>query len=374
MKKKILFIIWSFSYGGGAEKQLAGLVNGLNPEKYEIDIVEFFHTDLHIEKVNSNIHFLHPINDKINDTPLKRKIVNGLTYVFPAIIRKKYINKNYDYEISFNNLIPTFLLSNNKKSKKICFIHGSVNNLAEKKNVFLRFLQKIHFKKANKIVAISNGTKKSLEVVFPEISNKIEIINNGYNFDMMDEKSNKDVLKLNNKSESSFELLYCNRLDENKNPGFLIEVCKILKEKGYNFHLNILGDGELKNKLNIEIKKYNLLENVSIIGYVSNPYPYIRNTDIICLTSKSEGFSTFLIEGLHFGKPFVSTSGAVPDEIKDKNCGFISDDESSYADNVIELIEKKKEYSTKSKNCYNESKKYNINNQIKSFEKILKEV
>ena len=344
MKKKILFIIWSFSYGGGAEKQLAGLVNGLNPEKYEIDIVEFFHTDLHIEKVNSNIHFLHPINDKINDTPLKRKIVNGLTYVFPAIIRKKYINKNYDYEISFNNLIPTFLLSNNKKSKKICFIHGSVNNLAEKKNVFLRFLQKIHFKKANKIVAISNGTKKSLEVVFPEISNKIEIINNGYNFDMMDEKSNKDVLKLNNKSESSFELLYCNRLDENKNPGFLIEVCKILKEKGYNFHLNILGDGELKNKLNIEIKKYNLLENVSIIGYVSNPYPYIRNTDIICLTSKSEGFSTFLIEGLHFGKPFVSTSGAVPDEIKDKNCGFISDDESSYADNVIELIEKKKEY------------------------------
>ena len=105
MKKKILFIIWSFSYGGGAEKQLAGLVNGLNPEKYEIDIIEFFHTDLHIEKVNSNIHFLRPINDKINDTPLKRKIVNVLTYVFPAIIRKKYINKNYDYEISFNNLI-----------------------------------------------------------------------------------------------------------------------------------------------------------------------------------------------------------------------------------------------------------------------------
>ena len=126
--------------------------------------------------------------------------------------------------------------------------------------------------------------------------------------------------------------------------------------------------------MNNEIGKYNLLENVSIIGYVSNPYPYIRNTDIICLTSKSEGFSTFLIEGLHFGKPFVSTSGAVPNEIKDKNCGFISDDESQYADNIIKLIEMKKEYRIKSKNCYNESNKYNINSQISNFEKLLKEV
>lgn len=374
MKKKILFIIWSFSYGGGAEKQLAGLVNGLNPSKYEIDIIEFFHTDLHTERINSNVHFLHPINDKINDSPLKRKIVNILTYIFPLAIRKKYIKNKYDYEISFNNLIPTFLLSNSKNSKKICFIHGTVYNLSEKKNIFLRFLQGIHFKKANKIIAISKGTKKSLEIVFPKISNKLEVINNGYNFDMMDKESIKSVLKPNSNNALLFEMLYCNRLDENKNPEFLIEVCKKLKDKGYNFHLNILGDGELKTAINIKIKKYGLCENVSIVGYVSNPYPYIKNTDIICLTSKSEGFSTFLIEGLHFGKPFVSTSGAVPDEIKDKNCGFIFDDVSCYANSIIKLIQNKNEYIIKSKNCYNESKKYNIKSQIDNFEKMLKEV
>ena len=30
MKKKILFIIWSFTYGGGAEKILANIVNNMN--------------------------------------------------------------------------------------------------------------------------------------------------------------------------------------------------------------------------------------------------------------------------------------------------------------------------------------------------------
>ena len=112
-----------------------------------------------------------------------------------------------------------------------------------------------NFKKANKIIAISKGTKKSLEIVFPKISNKIEIINNGYNFDMMDKESIKSVLKSNSNNALLFEMLYCNRLDENKNPEFLIEVCKKLKDKGYNFHLNILGDGELKNAINIKIKK-----------------------------------------------------------------------------------------------------------------------
>ena len=38
--KKILFITWTFSMGGGAEKMLSTLVNHLDEEKFEIDILE----------------------------------------------------------------------------------------------------------------------------------------------------------------------------------------------------------------------------------------------------------------------------------------------------------------------------------------------
>lgn len=44
-KKKVLFIIWSFSYGGGAEKILANIVNNLDYEKYDIDVLEYLHAD-----------------------------------------------------------------------------------------------------------------------------------------------------------------------------------------------------------------------------------------------------------------------------------------------------------------------------------------
>ena len=43
MKKKILFIIWSYTFGGGAESLLTSIVNHLNPEKYEISVIEYHH-------------------------------------------------------------------------------------------------------------------------------------------------------------------------------------------------------------------------------------------------------------------------------------------------------------------------------------------
>ena len=58
MKKKILFIIWSFTFGGGAESLLTSIVNHLNPEKYEISIIEYYNAGVKEEQVNRNIHVL----------------------------------------------------------------------------------------------------------------------------------------------------------------------------------------------------------------------------------------------------------------------------------------------------------------------------
>ena len=59
-KRKILFIIWSYTYGGGAESLLTMIVNHLNPEKYDISIIEYEHSDVKTEPVNYNINILKP--------------------------------------------------------------------------------------------------------------------------------------------------------------------------------------------------------------------------------------------------------------------------------------------------------------------------
>ena len=54
-KKKILFFMWSFSLGGGAEKILSTIVSNLDPEKYDIDIHEIEHFDKGYESVPENV-------------------------------------------------------------------------------------------------------------------------------------------------------------------------------------------------------------------------------------------------------------------------------------------------------------------------------
>ncbi len=54
-KKKLLFFMWSFSLGGGAEKILATIVNQLDPKKYDIDILEMEHFDKTIEWWNNRV-------------------------------------------------------------------------------------------------------------------------------------------------------------------------------------------------------------------------------------------------------------------------------------------------------------------------------
>ena len=54
IKQRVLFIIWSFTYGGGAEKILANIVNNLNREQYDIEVLEYYHSDIGKEELKGD--------------------------------------------------------------------------------------------------------------------------------------------------------------------------------------------------------------------------------------------------------------------------------------------------------------------------------
>ena len=124
-KKKILFTIWTYSWGGGAENILTNLVNHLDPNKYEIDILEYFHSDIKKEPVNENINILPPIIDSTNTNKFEKLYKMILTRWFPKLIRKKYANKDYDIEI-----VKTYFQST--ENTKSMFIRVTDKELLQK--------------------------------------------------------------------------------------------------------------------------------------------------------------------------------------------------------------------------------------------------
>lgn len=78
----------------------------------------------------------------------------------------------------------------------------------------------------------------------------------------------------------------------------------------------ILGEGEERPKLEVLIKELGLEEDVTLPGFVDNPYKYIKHATLYVLSSQWEEFGNVLVEAMALGVSVVSTDcHSVPAEI-----------------------------------------------------------
>ncbi|GAF23683.1 hypothetical protein JCM19047_3522 [Bacillus sp. JCM 19047] len=58
----------------------------------------------------------------------------------------------------------------------------------------------------------------------------------------------------------------------------------------------MIGDGDLRNECENEIKQLKLANNIDLLGFLENPYCIIKNSKMMILTSKWEGFGLVAVE------------------------------------------------------------------------------
>jgi glycosyltransferase involved in cell wall biosynthesis len=71
--------------------------------------------------------------------------------------------------------------------------------------------------------------------------------------------------------------------------------------------LVILGEGEERPALEAKARELGVEMDVDLPGFVSNPYPYMRQATVFVLSSAWEGLPNALIQALALGTPVVST-------------------------------------------------------------------
>jgi glycosyltransferase involved in cell wall biosynthesis len=330
-KKKLLFVNESLALAGG-EKSLIALLSKLDPNKYEIDLQLFKYGKELDAFIPEHVNILPPlpytqfvtkgwfknIGTLINLSTIGF-FISKLTYSInirrgaynhpekSQIYWKAVANsitvasKNYDVAIAYAQGIPTYyVIDKIIANKKIAWVN--VNMQSKPKN---KVYQKTYYNKYKAIVAVSEGTNKHLRGLFPNLSNKYYTIT-----DIIDYASILKMASFSSKSfdKSCFNILTVARLNKTqKGYDILLEVVKILKDRGVNFHWYAIGEGSYKPEMLKYIEQYKLKDRFTFLGVTANPYPYFKNADLYVQTSRFEGYGLSIAEARLLNVPVVTT-------------------------------------------------------------------
>lgn len=303
-QKNVYFLINSLK-GGGAEAVLVRLLPYLNPKAVIL-----------LEK---NIKY-----------KISQELLKDISYSFktPFLLKPLFYSLNLVKIIETSSIVISFLHNSNyvnifsklfKKHKAIITVHNTdlLNPFIYKKKKRQRLLAKLLYPKADLIIAVSKGVKKSLtELNIPE--EKIKIIYNPCPVNEICKKIEEPL----NEYEEIFKnpvIINVGSLNRQKGQWWLLKIFKELKKNFSDLKLIILGEGILKDylvKFSEELglktfvwNKDRLSSNYDVyfLGFQENPFKFIAKSKLFILSSLWEGFSNVIIEAMACGVPVVSS-------------------------------------------------------------------
>lgn len=119
----------------------------------------------------------------------------------------------------------------------------------------------------------------------------------------------------------TFDMGYCGRLSEPKNPLAFVEIVNEIRKTIPQVRAIMIGDGELRKQVEDSLQQLQLESNVELVGFQTNPFPYIDACKVMVMPSLWEGFPMAAIEALALGKPLVSTPVSGLRDIITDQCG-----------------------------------------------------
>lgn len=171
-------------------------------------------------------------------------------------------------------------------------------------------------------------------------------------------------------SNNSVRLIQISRLNERKRVDVSIKAVKILYERDIDVSLDILGEGESKEKLIELAKNLNVEDRVFFQGYIREPEEirkYLKQSDIFVMPSTGETFGLVYVEAMSQGLPIIGIrdTGVSGYFVKEKVGEFIDEPNEVEVANAVERIILN--YSTMSANAVKNINSFNWHDISKRY-------
>ena len=295
---KILFFIETLK-AGGAEKVMIDLVNHMDQTKFDITVQTVWPCDAK-KYLAPEIRYrsMYPAKNEANVFRYRAEAETGLAY-------RLHVKDNYDIECAYLEAGPTKVISasTNRKAKKLAWVHCDLAKKAGNVDAFVAKTGK-QYRKFDEILCVSENVLESFERLFgAEVPARV--LHNVVEDDVIREKSAAPMPEGLQKRRLTAATL--GRLTHQKGYDILLKIHERLVREGFDYDLWIAGEGEDRPGLERYIADRGLADSVRLLGFLDNPYPILAAADLLVCSSRYEGLSTFVTEGLILGKPIVTT-------------------------------------------------------------------
>ena len=357
MKKKLLFTAYNLGIGG-IEKALINLLNEINYDKYEVTLILEKKEGELLNLVNKNVS-IKELRVSNNKFVLFRKIVNYLRK-----LKFKLINKNkYDFSCCYATYSYSGnLLARIASKNSMIYVHSNyVTSFENDERKIREFFDTRSIDKFKYVTFVSNESKNDFLKYYSNYQDKALVFNNFIDVDNII-KLSKEKVDVERPKDKKV-LLFVGRLDDRSKK----------LERAFNIVKNIddtvlwiVGDGPDRNKYEDIANTYKIKDRVEFFGMKLNPYPYIKLSDYLILTSDYEGFPVTYLEALVLNKKIITTIPVSDDKLDFSKIAYIISKNQKMIEEVKEALKDNKEYKEISiKNIQKE--------RIESLEKIFDE-
>lgn len=365
---RITLVIPSLA-GGGAERASVLLAGGLLQNGHEVSLVtlyteaaDFYELPKGVKRLALNIAsdsptFLHAIGNNFNRI---------------SVLRTEICEQKPDIAISFlkeTNILTLLALINTD----IPVIISEQNNpRLDASGGLWDKLRTLIYPMASKVVSCSQGVNDCFDWLSKD---KRAIIYNPLTPIEREQKITNTTEKVDDDRKL---LVAMGRLTYQKGFDILLSAFHKFADQYTQWQLVILGEGELREKLEKQIDDLGLTNRVVLPGVIKNPFPFLQKSKIFVLSSRYEGFGNVIIEAMACGLPVISTDcPSGPREIINNQVDGIlvpTEDVWALAYSIEDLILNPEKAAKLAKTASQTVERFKLQQIVEDWEKLIAEV
>lgn len=343
MKK--LLIVNNNMKVGGVQKSLCNLLWSLDPTEYRVTLLLFSKSGAYLDQLPPTVEVIEETgpfrlfgksqSEYTGMDAVKRTCLALISRFFGRDTAVRLMRKrqptigSYDCAVSFLNNGPKEVLYGGAQDyvlycveadRKVLFLHSdydrSGSHYPENDGAVAQF---------DTIAACSEGCRRAFVAALPDLADRCVAVRNCHRYDTIRAMAQEPVTPY---SPDAIHAVTVARMTPRKGIDRAIRGVAAAREAGHPLVLHIVGDGPMRHSLQQLAEELAVADAVVFHGEVSNPYPYIKQADLMLLTSYHEAAPMVIEEARCLGVPILSTAIISTKEmVTEAQAGWVCDND-----------------------------------------------